>query len=168
MDAKEFNRQLHKIGHDSRALERIYSFYYKRAVLHLTYHFSREVAEDAVQEFFAHLMDVGEAQPYISFPTSWIYKSVENNALRLVNIDNRYLEYNEALHGEYISFENSDNEEFESLISPLDDAGKTMMRLYYIYGYTLEEVAIMLSVKPATIRKRHTRAIKKLKDKCHI
>jgi RNA polymerase sigma factor (sigma-70 family) len=50
----------------------------------------------------------------------------------------------------------------EQLLSRLDPIDEKIFELHWFYGYTFEEVAIILDLPSGTVRSRHSRAMEKL------
>lgn len=165
METKEFNQLLNAIRYDTRAVEKLYSFYYKRIVFFLSKTYGLQLAEDVAQEFFISLFDKSQNQEYIKSPTAWVYTCCQNIAKRKISFDSRYASLTE----------NKDNatqpvigeEQYGDLygiIKQLDDISQKIIAMYYWQGYNLLEIADILDIKPATVRKKHTRVLKKLKN----
>ena len=56
------------------------------------------------------------------------------------------------------------------MLKCLDEDSQKIIKLFYFSGYSLLEVSDLLHIKYAAVRKKHSRAIKKLKifeKKCH-
>lgn len=60
--------------------------------------------------------------------------------------------------------EEDDTAFVRGLIELLDDVDREIVRLVYWDGFSLNETAQILSMRPATVRSRHSRARAKLRD----
>ncbi len=162
MDAEEFNKLLKLINKDTKAFEKIYNFYYKRAVFHLNVNYRLDIAEDVAQDFFCKLFLIAENQEFIKYPTQWILKCCENILLRKLEHINRVGEYSEDALGHnnttYIKLDF-----FEDLLKPLDDEiDKQILRMRYLQGYSLFEICDLINLTYSATRQRVSRAVKKL------
>jgi RNA polymerase sigma-70 factor, ECF subfamily len=57
-----------------------------------------------------------------------------------------------------------DSDEVRELIADLSEIDREIIRLVYWEGFTLAEIAGIMSMRPGTVRSRHARAISKLRD----
>jgi RNA polymerase sigma-70 factor (ECF subfamily) len=163
MEGNEFNRLLHSLRTDGRAIEVLYNFYYGRIVQHLSYYYGKELSEDAAQNFFTHLFDIAENLGYINSPTAWVYKCCENIAKRKLTYESRYAPlYGEAANRAALSDEELYGDLYSEIIK-LDEVSQKIVKMIYWDGYSQREIADILKLNAATIRKKHSRAIKKLK-----
>lgn len=166
MTSREFNRHLNRITTDEKSLERIYDYYYGRIILHIESNFSRgeNFASDVAQEFFLYLVN-GKPKPHVDFPTAWVYKCCNNIALKILKSQDVFAELNEnALVETSVPLETSVYGEFETLIKDLDETTQKIIKLLYIDDYSLKEIAKILGLRYGTVRQKHSRAIKKLKN----
>lgn len=163
MDAREFNRLLKSIAIDKSSIEKLYMYYYPRIVLHLSNTYGKVLAEDAAQDFFIRLTYVAQKQNYINSPTSWIYTCADNIAKRKITYESRYTYLkNESAVKTEITNEEIFGELYEA-VEKLDTVSQKILKLYYFEGYNQNEIADKLEIKQATIRQKHSRAIKKIK-----
>lgn len=163
MEATEFNRLLKRMHSDVHSLEKLYNYYYPRIIGYLSPKYGKELAEDSAQEFFLHLIDIAANQAYIKMPTSWMYACAENAAKRRIQYESRYTNLPDDIPDKKII---SKEEEFGDLygaIKNLDEISQKIIKLYYWDGYNQYEIAELLKLKPATVRKKHSRAVKKIK-----
>lgn len=164
MEAKEFNNLLKSINQDQSSVERLYCFYYPRIVRHVSLKFGEALGSDVAQEFFINLMRIGSNQDYIQYPTGWVYTCVDNIAKRKLYYENRYtnLPENEEIRSKSTNFELK--QEIQEILQSLDDLSRQIIQLFYWDGYNQNEIALMLNLTPSTVRKRHSRALKKIKN----
>ncbi len=161
MTEKEFNKLIKKVAVDKNALIKIYDFYYRRITYFLSRTYSREFSEDCAQEFFLSLLKK-PVSDYVKNPTAWVYRCCLNIAKDKIVKENKYTELKSD---EKVDFESS-IENFGDLydkLKMLDKEEFEIVRLVYWDGYNLKEVAEILGVSHASVRKRYSRIIKKLK-----
>lgn len=163
MEAREFNRLLKEIGWNKKAIEKIYHFYYAKAVKHFNLKYGREIAEDATQDFFLHLLKIGNKQDYINNPTGWIYTCIENIIKRKIQTESHYYVLQEvvATAGTVDSIENEIYT--DQLLKELKPLEQKIIYLIYWEGYSRKEVADILHLTAVNVRQICSRAIKKLK-----
>ncbi len=160
METQKFNILLKLVRYDENAFEELYQYYARRIVFHLSATYGRELAEDISHEFFMKLITGQIEYKYIDKPTSWIYTCCENMAKTRIRLDSKYgilydnLEYKEKLY---------ESIEVKNILDTLDELSKNIIFLYYWEGYNLEEISEIVQIKYATVRKRHSRAIAKLR-----
>lgn len=164
MEAKEFNYLLKSMNSNQSSVERLYCFYYPRIVRHISIKFGEDIASDVAQEFFIKLMRIGDEQDYIKYPTSWVYTCAENIAKRKVVYENRYTELSETKVEPIVQSERELHQDLKDILKNLDPLSQEIIRLYYWEGYNQEEIATMLKLTSSNVRKKHSRAIKKLKN----
>ena len=170
MDKLTFNRLLKKAKYNTVAFEKLFVFYYKRIVFHLTCSFGKTVAEDAAQEFFLNIIKK-DYQTEITNPTAWVYACAENIAKRMISkecdsvcldtIDHTIITNNLSI----LSKEELFGDLYEEL-NKLSNEEIHIIYLIYWEGYNLKEIAEILGITYSSARQKHSRAIKKLKAKC--
>lgn len=164
MDAKEFNRHLQNLHKEEKAIEKLYNFYYRRIILFLSPKCGYSLASDVAQDFFIHLTESTSVPKYVEHPTAWVYRCCENIAKRKITYESRYVSLSQdfADKANGLSYDELYGDIYQE-IKKLDDDSQTIIRMYYWEGYNQEEIANILNIKAATVRKKHSRAIKKLK-----
>ncbi|HIU81541.1 MAG TPA: sigma-70 family RNA polymerase sigma factor [Candidatus Ornithoclostridium faecavium] len=163
MKANTFNRLLQNIHKDSRAIEKIYLFYNSKIILHLSYKYGRETAEECAQEFFIKLIEIADKQDYIYYPTTWVYKCCENIAKSKIQKAIVPVEINQEIENRLLFI---DREYFGDLyqeLEKLDNQSRNILIMIYWEGYNQKEIAEILKLNSATVRKKHSRALKQLK-----
>lgn len=164
MEVREFNNLLRTMSDDQSSLERLYRFFFPRIVRHVSLKFGSELANDVAQEFFVNLVRIAPRQSYIEYPTSWVYTCVDNLAKRKLSIENRYVQLPESEEVKSTQSEFGLKEEIAELLNALDDLSRQIITLFYWDGYNQNEIAMMLHMTPSAVRKRHSRALKTLKN----
>ncbi len=163
MEAYIFNALLDKIHNDPDALKALYSYYYSRIILHLQKQFNHYIAEEAAQQFFLQLMTNNKEYPYIQYPTSWVYTCCNNIAKRLISKDSRNFPLIDTMPDkEMISIEEIFGDLYY-LVSQQDSIAQEILKLHFIEGYNLKEIANMLNISYANIRQKYSRTLKKMK-----
>lgn len=163
MDTKRFNDYIQKIPTDIKALIPIYDEYYYRIVVHISYKFNKQIAEDVAQDFFTDLMQIKTNHDYIKYPTSWVYKCCDYIALKHFRCESSYVELNEKCLASNMFEATELSNDLKEAILRLEELSQKILFHYYWEGYSQEEIAEMLNLKSATVRQKHHRAIKKLK-----
>lgn len=159
MEKRKFNAILKRIKKDDEAFTELYQYYARRIIFHLTPIYGRELAEDVLHEFFLKLLAEKTEFQYIERPTTWVYRCCDNIAKTRIRLDSKY----EALYDDADHREFYESIEVKLGIEKLDPLSKKIIFMYYWEGYNLEEISDLLKLKYATVRKRHSRAISKLK-----
>lgn len=163
MDIFKFNNLIKKIHKDENAFCTIYDFYYKRLVGVLSKKYNREIVEDCVQEFFYSLVKNHIDHGYIKNPTSWMFVCCINLIKTKLRQDTRYEHVIAMLPTTEEFLKEESNSELFFAIQQLDKRSQDIIVYYYFYGYSLREIADILNVNYALVRKAHTRILKKLK-----
>ena len=163
MEAKEFNRLLKKMKRNPDAIEKVYLFYYPRAVRYFSIKYNRDLAEDSTQEFFLKLLDICDKQEYIEFPTSWVYKCIDNIAKRKLQFDSRECALSEVSATSETSQIFEDKYLANTLLAQLSPQEQKIIYLIHWEGYSRKEVAEILDLTPVNVRKIYSRALKKLR-----
>ena len=163
MEAREVNRLLKEIGWKSKAIDKIYLFYYAKAVKHFSVKYGREISEEATQDFFLHLLEIGDKQDFISNPTSWIYACIENIIKRKIESETHYYSSQEVVATSEIT-ESIENEIYtDQLLKELKPLEQKIIYLIYWEGYSKKEAAKILNMTAANVRQICSRALKKLR-----
>lgn len=163
MEAREFNRLLKELRWNKKAIEKIYLFYYPRAINHFSAKYGVELAEDATQDFFLKLPEISDKQEYIEYPASWVYKCIENIAKRKVQFDSRWCSLTEAVATVDTADCIEKKELVDSLLAGLNPTEQKIIYLIHWEGYSRKEASVILELSPANVRKIYSRALKKLK-----
>ena len=113
-------------------------------------------AEDAAQETFYKYMISNRQFDSSEHKKAWLLRVSQNKCKDML----RY----KKVHS-YISYEDVESEDIEDIlkVSNLSYDYKSVVVLYYFEGYSIEEVADILNINSATVRKRLQRARQKLK-----
>lgn len=163
MEVLVFNHHLKNLKKSSYSLEKLYEFYYCRIIQHLKSRYGYELAKDVAQEFFINLLNVSEKQHFVTNPTAWVYACCENIAKRKVHYESRYVLTDENLSSSDFKIEEELYGDLYVVIKALDDESQKIIKLFYWEGYNLKEISHIMGIKPATIRQKHSRVIKKMK-----
>lgn len=174
MDIIKFNYLLNRALTDKESFSTLYKYYYPRIILHVKRTYPKVDAEEIAQEFFLNLLK-RKSVKIIKNPASWVYTSCKNiiikNHSKLSKEIPVSCEESEApfiflmqvLKSEQI-LENK--EEIENIFNTLED--ETTRKIFYLYyweAYNFREIAEILKIKVPTVKQKHRRAIKKIKEK---
>lgn len=160
MDKARFNKLLSEYKSSQRAFDELYTYYFHRIVYHVSWKFSREIAEDVAQEFFLKLMRIELDEP-VENPTSWVYTVADNLARSFLK---KYKSYDELTGDEFYEFisDFDERETIKKCLAELTSAERKIVVMYYFEGYSLKEIAGIIGENYDAVKKRHARTLKKL------
>lgn len=123
-------------------------------------------AEDVAQETFYKYMISNRAFDSSEHKKAWLLRVSQNKCkdmLRYKKIHS-YISY-EDVEENFVGHQDVESEDIEDIlkVSNLSYDYKSVVVLYYFEGYSVEEVADILNINSATVRKRLQRARQKLK-----
>lgn len=167
VDVFKFNLILKQCERDNKAFETLFDFYYPRIKLHVHKKFPDACADDVAQEFFLQLMK-SHGFKYVQNPTAWVFACCDNIAKRMLIGESATLPLlvseNYSVSEDLVETEIL-NDQAKRVFDALgDDCTKKIFYLYYWEGYNLREIAQLLSLNISTIKQRHARGIKKIKN----
>ena len=165
MNEIEFNFLLKTLHSNSHSVEVLYNYYYSRIIIHIRKKYGSVLAEDVAQEFFNDLLDE-KTFPKITHSTAWVYTRCENIAKRKIGSESKYLytsELTEAAEEDTLYKEEMYGDLYYA-IKQLNSDEQVIVEMYYWEGYKLKEIAKVLDMKYSTIKQKHKRIIKKLKN----
>ncbi len=127
---------------------------------------NKEDAEDVVQIFFSKLYTLEKEKLPSKNTASWIYTVTKNEAISLLRKKKNHFNL-EAIY----EIEDKDNEinniidkeEFNKLISKLDDKEKEIISLKIISGLSFEQIAKLLNKPTGTIKWKYYKGVHTLK-----
>ena len=165
MNEVEFNLLLKTIHTNSHSIEILYDYYYSRIIFHIGKKYGRALAEDVAQEFFNGLLDK-DSFPAVAHTSAWVYSRCENIAKRKIETDSRCVYTDKAIEiiDENILLKEEMYGDLYQAIKQLSDVEQNIVEMYYWEGYKLKEIAKDLNLKYATVKQKHKRIIKKLKN----
>lgn len=153
---------------DPRAQRTLFKqfFGYAKSIC-LRYTASREEAEDVLNEgflkVFQHLDRYDDSQPF----KAWLRTILVNTAISHYRRNQRYDQHSDLESGEQVAFD--DNivdrmaaDEILALVQQLSPTYRTVFMMHVVDGYTLHEIAGLLSHNEATVRSNFARARQKL------
>ena len=126
-------------------------------------------AEDMLQETFIRVFSYVDQFKFQGSLEGWIKRITVNASLRVLqNKKVRFSEIKED-HHEYptvaaFALSSLGTDELLKLIGRLPDGYRTVFNLYAIEGYTHEEIADLLHIKPASSRSQLSKARSLLKE----
>ena len=157
LNVKEFNRLIKTYRYDKKSVNRIYTFYYPRIVWHLNRSYDIDVAEAAAKELFLQLFLV-EIKYYIHKPTVWMMAEAE----RLAAKKGKKKEKTVKPEAVYMLESEDGFAELHDALDKLDDESFRIIEMIYWEGYNQREIAEILRIEHAAVRKKHSRALKKI------
>ncbi|MEK5060005.1 hypothetical protein BK126_19240 [Paenibacillus sp. FSL H7-0326] len=130
----------------------------------------KDQAEDAVQEIFIKsYQDMNSYSPTVSFQ-AWLYKIAYNHCLNLNKKkarDRKFFHTLKELYRPSLQHQIDSPSELQYLLNPLTMEEKHILLLRAVEEYTYDEIAEVMDLKSATIRKKYERLRKKLKNEHH-
>lgn len=165
MNHIEFNYHLKKLHTNNDSLEVIFDFYYSRIIIYISdkYEGGDKIAQDVCQEFFQYLIKM-DYKDYINHPTLWVFKCCDHIALKLLKTERKYCKINNNYETEDLVIEDTLYGDLDIYIKQLDETTQLIIKMIYVYGYRAKEISKLLGIKYATVRQKHSRAIKKIKN----
>jgi len=129
----------------------------------------RKEAEDMLQETFIRVFSNLAQFKFQGSLEGWIKRITVNASLRI--LQSRKVRFQEIHEEQYVSqtvdsfaLSSLGEDELLRLISQLPDGYRTVFNLYALEGYSHEEIAEMLHIKPASSRSQLSKARSILKD----
>ena len=160
-----FNYLLKKLNTNNDSLEELFNFYYSRIIIYISdkYEDGDKIAQDVSQEFFKYLVKTGYTQ-YIKYPTQWVYKCCDHIALKLLKTERKYCRINNNYSTREVTIDDDLYGDLDIYIRQLDETTQQIIKMIYGFGYSAKEISNILGIKYGTIRQKHSRAIKKIKN----
>ena len=164
MEEREFNKYIKRLKTDKKAFDKLYNYYFPKIVTHIYVQYrDKELSRDVAQEFFVKLLSEPKIE-HIYKPNSWVYTVAENIAKNMIRkYKTQQLteatklsvsdEYGYELYGEYWD-----------KLNELDETTRRIVTMRAIERYRFDNIAAELDMKVATVRKKYSRAIKKLRE----
>ncbi len=154
--------------HDPRAQRTLFKqfFGYAKSIC-LRYTSSVEEAEDVLNEgflkAFQHLDNYDETLPF----KAWLRTILVNTAISHYRKNHRFEQHASLETGEQVAFgedvvDQIAAEEILALVQQLSPTYRTVFMMHVVDGYTLHEIAGLLSHNEATVRSNYARARQKL------
>lgn len=149
------------------AFQKIYT-QYKKLIYGIAFGIlkNKEDAEDIVQIFFSKLYTIEKDKLPREKIASWIYTVIKNEAISLLRKKKEHFDIETIYEIEDKDNEINnliDKEEFNKLISKLDDKEREIITLKIIAGLPFEEIAKLLNKPSGTIKWRYYKSIHTLK-----
>lgn len=171
MEASIFNEKLLKIMYDKSVVADLYEEYVDPVTMHVSWRFGGAVdAEDIAHEVFMKLMtiDWSKYKP-VESPSAWLNSIADH--LVLDKIKSKHIEYPIEDFENYFSYFELDKimvaDDVKTALNHLDKRDAYIIYMNKYEGYTFEDIAKQLSMKPGAVRTAASRAYKKLKKFCN-
>ena len=159
MTTELFNKLIEKArANDNRAVCALHDYCISAIKSHLITRFNNRLeAEDWARDVFTFKIYSNLPTVPIDYPLAWLYKIADNYVITLLEKRKVSVEFNEnAYPDEY--FEDHLNKFIvDEAFSFIDETTCKILVLNNIYGYTYEEIAAMVNLKPAAVRQRARR-----------
>lgn len=121
-----------------------------------------QLAQDITQEVFIKVK-IHASEVRSENVKAWIMAITRNTAYNALNKQRREINKENDFFIN-IPDENHDSFEFYDLIAPLEKIDQEIITLYIVNGLKHKEIAGVVHLKESLVRKRYTRALKKLKQ----
>lgn len=146
-----------------QTIEEYGNFIFKTCFLMLR---NKHDAEDVAQETFYKYMISNRAFDSSEHKKAWLLRVSQNKCKDMLRYKkvHSYIAY-EDVEENFVGHQDVESEDIEDIlkVSNLSYDYKSVVVLYYFEGYSVEEVADILNINSATVRKRLQRARQKLK-----
>lgn len=109
-------------------------------------------------------MENGAASEYIENPTVWVFTCCENIIKTKLSKLRKEVPLDNDVEDKMQQIVVDNMEILNGALKILDDISARIIIYHYYYGYSFKELAQLLGVNYATVRKKHERAIKKIKN----
>ena len=143
------------------AYEKYADLLYRLALSHVNH---REDAEDAVQEVFIKYMNHTRPFQDAEHERAWFIRVTVNTCYDILRHKGRrdYTALDDI--AELVAAEERPNMEIFQTLEQLPVKHKTVLILYYLEGFTIEEIASMLRISASAVKMRMSRGREQLKE----
>lgn len=128
---------------------------------------NKEEAEDAAQDIFIKgLENINRFSYTVSF-SAWLYKIAHNHCIDLTKKKNKRFKFIQSFQKQHVhdsvqNHESKYDDIIHELLDKLNAEEKRILLLRSIEEYSFDEIASIMELKPATVRKKYERLRKKL------
>ncbi|MDE7379913.1 MAG: sigma-70 family RNA polymerase sigma factor [Clostridia bacterium] len=166
MNSAQFNALIRQAKKkDEQAVIILNKFCINVILRHLSLKFnSRQEVEDWAHDVFAYRILPNLPDKFIDYPVAWLYKIADNYVYTELKKQNRTLEYRDDICSDKEFVDLYNKYTLEEVFKDEDELTVKILILNLHYGYTFDEIAILLKVKPATARQRASRAKRKIRS----
>lgn len=149
---------------DEQAVVILNKYCIKAITHHLSLKFNnKNEVEDWAHDVFTYRILSNLPDKYIDYPKAWLYKVADNYVCTELKKQHRTLEYKDDIYSDKEFVDLYNKYILEEVLKDEDELTVKILILNLHYGYTFEEIAILLKIKPATARQRASRAKRKIK-----
>lgn len=169
MDTKEFNRCLRSIANangNKRGMEKFYNCFYGKikwsAVSEgIGEENAKDVASKVMVDIFSHAAGYG----YVKNTKAWMYKVTKNAIVNFKKQNAKYV-YTELIDETFSAKDaNLDFKiEFCNRVNALPPREQEVVRLHFIFGFKIKEVAKFLNISTSTVNRDIASVREELKD----
>lgn len=128
---------------------------------------SKEEAEDAAQDIFIKgLENINTFSYTVSF-SAWLYKIAHNHCIDLTKKKNKRFTFLQSFQKQQVhdlvqNHESKYDDIIHELLEKLNAKERRILLLRSLEEYSFDEIASIMELKPATVRKKYERLRKKL------
>ncbi|AOZ93972.1 RNA polymerase sigma factor [Paenibacillus crassostreae] len=124
---------------------------------------NQEEAEDATQDIFIKALDHINSFTYTNSLSSWLYKIAKNHCTDLIKKRNKeYESLKKYQVNKQQEQEHTYSEFIDECLDKLNLEERQILLLRSLEEYSYDEMAFIMGLKPATLRKKYERIHKKL------
>ena len=167
MNSTQFNALIKQaIKKDEHAVIVLSKYCLNIITHHLSLKFnSRNEVEDWAHDVFTYKILSNLPDKFIEYPVAWLYKIADNYVYTELKKQNRTLEYKDDIYSDKEFVDLFNKYTLEEVFKDEDALTVKILILNLHYGYTFEEIAVLLKIKSATARQRASRAKRELRSK---
>lgn len=156
---------------DRQAYSEIIRHFQKQIYIYCYYLLgSKEEAEDATQDIFIKGLENIKSFSYSVSFSAWLYKIAHHQCIDLIKLKNKGTRFwmsfkkNHAIDRLHVQEEYRYQDFIHELLEKLNVDERRILLLRSIEEYSFDEIATIMELKPATVRKKYERLRKKLME----
>ncbi len=167
MNSAQFNALIRQAKNkDEQAVIILNKFCINVIRRHLSLKFnSRQEVEDWAHDIFVYKILSNLPDKLILHPVAWLYKISDNYVYTELKKQKRTLEYKDDIYSDQEFVDLYHKYMLEKVLKDEDELTVKILVLNLHYGYTFEDIGILLKMKPATARQRASRVKRKIRYK---
>ena len=144
-----------------QAYEKYADMLYRLALSHLK---NREDAEDTVQEVFVKYMHHFSIFSDAEHERAWLIRTTVNRCYDLLRYNSKRTHEGLDEIEELAAEEKEHNTEIFHVLEKLPAKNKTVIVLYYLEGFSIEEISHMLRISASAVKMRLSRGREQMKE----